>query len=202
MNHWKTMSSGTLAVAACLFLAASPALSDDKPPAPPADPMAEWAKKNAPGPEHKLLEQMAGTFEAHAKFYGPPGQPPTESTGTSVNTMILGGRFLQQEYKASMMGQPFEGVGLTGYDTVAKKYIGLWADSMTTFFMPSEGKATGDGKTLELHGKYQDPFGSGERTFRSILRIHGPDEHFFEMWEPGEDGKEHKALEIHYKRKK
>ncbi len=202
MNFSRTLARGALVVVACLSLLAGRASSDDKAPAPPADPMAEWAKRNAPGPQHKLLEQMAGTFEAHAKFYGPPGQPPMESTGTSVNTMILGGRFLRQEYRSSMMGHPFEGMGLTGYDTVGGKYIGMWADSMTTFLMQSEGKASADGKTLEFHGKYQDPFGSGERTFRHVLTIAGPDAHHFEMWEPGEDGKEYKAMEIQYKRKK
>jgi hypothetical protein len=186
-----------------LLAAVGPAIAQEKGDAPPAgDPMEAWAKLNAPGENHKLLEGLAGTWTAHAKFFGPPGQPPMESTGTSEQTLILGGRFLRQEYKADMMGQPFQGMGLTGYDNLRKKFIGIWVDSMSTFFMMSEGTVDEGKKVLTFSGSYEDPMNPGtKRGFRHILTIVGPDEHRFEMHEEM-DGKEAKVMEIVYKRKK
>jgi hypothetical protein len=41
---------------------------------------------------------------------------------------VLGGRFVEQRYAGNFMGQPFSGLGYTGYDNYRKKYIGSWMD--------------------------------------------------------------------------
>ena len=94
--------------------------------------MAAWMKYANPGEKHAYLKKLEGKWTGKAKFWMQPGAPPTESEGTAVNTLILGGRFLQSSYTSEVMGQPFEGFGLDGYDIHKQKYIGLWTDTMAT----------------------------------------------------------------------
>ena len=88
--------------------------------APPAqDPkMAEMMKAYEaaakPGPEHKMLADMAGKYKTTNKFWHAPNTKPEEATGTSTMKMIMGGRWLQQEFKGKVMGKPFEGMGMVG----------------------------------------------------------------------------------------
>ena len=68
-----------------------------------------------------------------------PGAPPDVSEGSSENRWVLGGRYLQQIYKGSSMGMPFEGIGYTAYDNVQEQYLGFWMDSFGTGLMTTEG---------------------------------------------------------------
>ena len=46
-----------------------------------------------------------------------------------LQKMILDGRFLHQEFNGEMMGSPFIGIGITGYDNGSKQYVSNWMDS-------------------------------------------------------------------------
>ena len=41
-----------------------------------------------------------------------------------------------------MMGQPFSGVGIDGYDNLRKKYVTTWIDTMGTGIFSMEGTAS------------------------------------------------------------
>jgi hypothetical protein len=84
--------------------------------------MEVWQKLATPGAPHKLLARMAGTWNAKMKSWMEPDKPPMESTGTSETKMIFGGRFLHMDYTGDMMGSPFTGLGITGYDNPTRKY--------------------------------------------------------------------------------
>jgi len=66
--------------------------------------MAAWMKYAQPGDGHRFLRQLAGSWEASTKLWMEPGAPPMESTGSSVNERIMGGRFLKSDYT----GEPFK----------------------------------------------------------------------------------------------
>lgn len=44
--------------------------------------------------------------------------------------MVLDGRFPYQEFNGQMMGQPYNGIGMDGYDNITKKYVTAWFDTM------------------------------------------------------------------------
>lgn len=166
-----------------------------------AEMMAKWQAAMTPGPEHAKLNPMAGTFTSNVKMWMAPDAPPTESTGTTESRWILGNRFLQQTHHGSMMGEPFEGHGITGYDNVQKKYVGTWIDSMGTGIMTSTGTAGADGKTLSFTAEMWDPMTGKVSKARELVTIDSNDKHRFEMW--GTDPqtkKEYKVLEIVYTR--
>lgn len=194
------------AAVACLALAATAVRSEDK----PADPsghqasspeeqkmMEAYQKAGTPGPEHERVMKMAGNWTAEIEFHHKPGDEPNKSAGTAVFTPILGGRFLQEEFKSDMGGMPFEGRGLSGYDNVQKKYIAIWMDSMTTGAMLMTGDWDESLKGVVFHGEETDPTGA-KWKLRSVAREESPTKHVYEMYKTGADGKEFKALQVTY----
>lgn len=191
----------SLATAAALFAADKP---KSQPPAPSAQEKAAMemmAKAAAVGPEHKKLEPMAGTFTTTVTSWMAPGKPPAVSKGTSTNTFILGGRFLQQTFEGNFMGQPFHGLGYTGYDNIKKKYVGSWMDSMSTGMMLSSGSMDG-ANSWKFTGTMGDPMSGKDSPVEEKVTVVDKDHHTFEMWSPGPDGKMFKVMEIKYARKK
>ena len=166
-----------------------------------AEMMAKWQAAMTPGPEHAKLNPLAGSFTSNVKMWMAPAAPPSESTGTTENRWILGNRFLEQIHHGDMMGQPFEGRGITGYDNVQKKYIGTWIDSMGTGMMTSTGTASADGKTFTFNAQMWDPTTGKIAKAREVLTIDSNDKHRFEMWTTDpKTKKEFKTLEIVYNR--
>ena len=185
--------------------AAALAQDQSKTAAPSADEKAAMdamMKAATPGEPHKKLATMAGTFEVKTKMWMQPGAPPQESTGTSENKMVLGGRYLEQSYNGTMMGQPFSGMGMTAYDNVTKKYIGTWADTMTPGLMISTGSAGSTPNTIKMTGSLADPVTGKKMAVSEKVTITDADHHTLEMWGPGPDGKNFKMMEIVYTRKK
>ncbi len=86
--------------------------------------MEAMMKAATPGDAHKNLARMVGRWDATVKMYAQPGAPAQVSTGTSVNKLVLGGRWVQESFDGNFMGMPFSGIGYTGYDNLKKQYVG------------------------------------------------------------------------------
>ena len=162
--------------------------------------MDVYKKLGTPGAPHKMLASMVGSWKTKVKSWCDPNTGPMESTGTSEHKMLLGGRFLQQEFTGEMMGSPFNGIGVTGYDNHTKKYVSTWMDSMGTALLVFEGTASADGRTITQESRYDDPI-KGPMTWRSVTKIVDDNTHVFEMYATYKEGKEEKMMEITYTRK-
>jgi hypothetical protein len=162
--------------------------------------MEAYMKAGTPGAPHKAMAATAGSYDAKVKSWHEPGKPPTEETGSSTRTMALDGRVLVEDFKGSMMGMPFTGHGMQGYDNVTGKYWSTWNDSMSTGVMLSEG--TCDAKNAcSFTGSWHDPVKKTKVTSRMTSRWTSPTVQVFEMFGPGKDGKEMKMMEITYTKK-
>lgn len=71
-----------------------------------------YRKLGTPGTQHRLLAGMAESWTTKMSACLEPGKAPVGSTGTSEQKMILGGRFLQQEFTGEMMGGTFSVIGV------------------------------------------------------------------------------------------
>ena len=187
----------------CLMLIVSPVLAKEKKHEKPMDPQAMmelWKQAATPGEPHKLFATLAGSWTTTTKEWMEPGKPPTESTGTAEMKMLLDGRFLYQEYNSHMMGQPFSGIGIDGYDNLTKKYVTAWIDTMGTGIFIMEGTASADGKTITLKGSHPEP-GGGKMSHRAVWKIIDTNNQTFDMYGTHHGQKEMKVLEITYTRK-
>ena len=158
---------------------------------------AEFAKV---GPQHKRLRKMAGVWSTESKSFYPDPENPTISKGMSTFKVLLGGRFVQQTFKGEYGGQPFQGMGLSGYDNAKKKYVGSWVDSMGTSIMASEGTFDEKTKTLTEIATSSSPI--GEMKMKLTSKDLDENTMFFTMFNITPDGKEVKMMEITYKRMK
>jgi hypothetical protein len=132
--------------------------------------MDTWRKLAVPGKPHNLLARRVGSWSTKSRHWMDIDEPPVESEGSCERKMILDGRFLQEEFTGEMMGSPFRGIGITGYDNYTKKYVMTWIDTWSTGIYRFEGSAGADGKTMTLEGRFDDPF-KGPGTWRGVTRI-------------------------------
>lgn len=186
---------------------ASPVMGKDKDSAEKMDPkMAEMMKEaealGAPGAAHKLLEPLVGEWTAEVQCWMTPGGPPTPSKGTAKTEWAMKGRFIKEEFKGEMLGQPFVGMMLTGYDNHKKQYNTIWVDDMSTAMLKSEGTADADGKVITFLTKMDCPMtGEKDMPIRQVMRIISADKHVFEMHETRAGKEERMTMEITYTRK-
>lgn len=159
--------------------------------------MEAFEKAGTPGEPHELLAKTAGTWKVTMKMWMEPGAEPTVNDGTAVREMIMDGRYLEERFTGTVMGQLFNGRGVTGYNNITGKYWGTWIDSMSTGVMVSEGEREGD--TMVFIGTYSDPMGGPPVKMRMVSTMEGDDKEVVEMYE-SHGGEEAKTMELVYER--
>ena len=162
--------------------------------------MAKWKEFATPNENHKVLNALVGNWSQTVKWWNSADGEPMESSSTSEIKWIMGDRFLQQTVTGVSMGQPFEGMGVTGYDNRTKEYNSLWIDNMGTGFMNSSGQYDSNLKVITEKGHFTCPF-RGKIPFRGVTTFKDNNHHTYEMFSPGFDNKEYRAMEITYTRK-
>lgn len=189
-----------MVTAAALLAAAAASAQTDKPaPGPDQAAMAQMMARMQPGPEHQQFAKQVGRWQAASKMWMDPAGPPMESTGTAEYTAILGGRYLQGSFKSMVMGMPFEGMSIDGYDRNKQQYFSLWFDTMGTGFIDMRGARSADGKTTTLKGMMFNPELGKELPVRSVTTWLDDNTIRYEMFET-RGGKEAKSMEITYTR--
>jgi hypothetical protein len=199
----RKLASRMLTAAAVLL--AAPALAQNGQDQPQMTPeqkaeMEAYMQAGTPGAPHQALAATAGNYDLKIKGWHEPDGPAFESTGTATRTMALDGRVRVEDVSSSMMGMPFTGHGMTGYDNVTGKYWATWNDSMSTGVMLSEGTCDAQG-ACTFTGSWNDAVKKGPVTARMTSRWTSPTTEVFEMYGPGKDGKEMKMMEITYTKK-
>lgn len=196
----------TLASAVALTLAlALPVAAAQDATAPAMTPeqqaeMEAYMKAGTPGPAHAELARSVGSYDLEITSWHAPDGPPTVEKGTATRRMVLDNRVLIEEMQSSMMGQPFTGMGMQGYDNVTGKHWSTWNDSMSTGLMTSEGDCDAAG-ACTFTGSWNHPVSKEKVTARMTVRRTGDNTELFEMYGPGPDGKEMKMMQIVYTRR-
>ena len=191
------------ASAATVLVASVVLAQEGKAPAMTPEQQAEmeaYMKAATPGAPHQMLASTAGSYDVKIKSWHEPGGPAMEETGTATRKMILGGRVLVEEMTSTMMGAPYTGQGMRGYDNATGKHWSVWMDNMSTGVMASEGDC--DAKNAcNFTGSWNDPIKKAPVKARMTTRWPSPTTELFEMYGPGKDGKEMKMMEITYTKK-
>jgi len=192
-----------MAAVAALIATVAIAQGGQEPPQMTPEQKAEmdaYMKAGAPGAPHQWLASRVGTYDLKIRSWSEPGGPATEESGTSTRRMMLDGRVLIEDLSSAMMGTPFKGHGMSGYDNVSGRYWATWTDSMSTGIMVSDGSCDAN-MVCTYIGGWNDPIKKGPVKARMVTRRTGPTTEIFEMYGPGKDGKEMKMMEITYTKK-
>lgn len=178
-------------------------VATDETPSKPLTPEEEqkaWMAYMTPGEVHQMLAKSDGSWIGEGQMWMSPDSPATKFTGTAVNKMILGGRYQESVHKGTMMGMPFEGRSLLGYDNAKKVFQSSWIDNMGTGVMHMEGPWDGASKSITFKGKGIDPGTGKELDMREVFTIIDDNNQKMEMY-CTKDGKEMKSMEMMMKRK-
>ena len=142
-----------------------------------------------PGKEHEFLKEAVGEWDVD--FDGIKGK--------SVYTMSHNGLWLESKVDMEMPTGKFTGQGLDSYDSVKKKFVGIWVDSMSTSPIVMEGEMDPKTKTITMVGKGPDPEGKTV-DYKMSTEYKDKDTHYFKMWVGSVQGDP--MMKATYKRKK
>ena len=157
--------------------------------------MEIYKRVGTPGAPHKLLSKLVGSWNTRSRGWEEPDKPPRKSLGTCEQTLILDGHYLRQEYTGDMMGVPFIGINILGYNNHTKKYESIWIDSLNTAIYYFVGTASPDGRIITQECSYDDPL-RGPSVWRSVTKIKDDNTQEFEMFITPKGGKEEKMMEM------
>ena len=161
-----------------------------------AEMMKKMEAAGTPGPAHKALEAFVGNWQAEVKTWCEPDGPPNVSQGTAKASWALKGHFVEEEFHGEMMGKPFTGRSLMGYDNTKQTFNTIWVNDMQTSMITSEGKGENGNKVITLEGKGDCPAtGRKDVLMKQVFRVLSADKYTFEMF----DGNS-KTMEITYTR--
>ena len=166
------------------------------------DFMAILKKFGTPGPEHKLLQPLIGSWKVEVKMYMEPDAKATLTKGQSKREWVLGKRYMAEHYKGNFFGMDFEGMGITGYDRYKKRFVGGWIDSMSTGMISQTGQYNPKTKSFTFTSIVDDASTGGKKQKGiDVIRIISNEEHTLTMFrQPLKGGKKTKFMEIRYTR--
>ena len=166
--------------------------------------MNKMMEYGTPGPMHQLLTSWNGTWTGETTMWDYEGAAPQKSQGQAVNEMIMGGKYQKTTHSGNMMGMPFEGISVLGYDNATKQFTSSWIDNWSTGIMSMTGSWDEASKTLTMAGSYPDILRPGKQcSMREVYKVVDENTHHMEMYGPDQKtGKEFKMMEIHMTRKK
>lgn len=150
---------------------------------------------------HKAMAASAGIWDAEMTFIQRPGAEPMTGTGVETNTVVCNGMWSTSTFKGVFGGMPFEGRGLSGYDSVKGKYVSVWVDSMSDSMSMGEGEMGADGKTLTMINEARNPeTGKVEKT-KMVEEHPGPGKRVLTMFNRTPDGEWFQSAVIRYKKR-
>jgi hypothetical protein len=171
--------------------------------AAPQEPAEKKGDLGAVREEHRLLARLAGVFDVKQREFTEKGEVDEERTGTLERTMTLDGRFLEE--KASLMSKNAESKVLVwlGFDARKGKFVAVTVNSHSTLPLLSEGIWNRERREIQFIDEEFDPQTKKliGRT-REVYRFVSDDEQTFEEFVQIGNAKEHRTLEIQYRRKK
>ena len=196
-----------IALVATIGLSSSPARTETPAAAPEMsaeqkEMMAKHAATTSPGKHHKQLGFFVGEWDTTTKIWmGGPGTTPAVSTGHSSVNWILDGRYIFEQHKGSMMGQPYEGTGMYGYDNYKNLYTGVWVNNVDTQMVHMAGSRNPKTGVWTYYGEMDEPMiGVTGRLVKYETKHISKDKHVFTIYDL-HVGPDHKAVEVTYTRK-
>jgi len=150
-------------------------------------------------PAANPMAMMVGDWDIDGKMFQNGQEMPFKATVKA--SMVMGGVFLQEEWSADFMGQPFKGRLITSMDPVTKEQVSVWIDNMSSGAISIMRGGEKDG-VITLTGKNSNAQMGAQIDDKIVIKIDNADKqtHTHYMTPPG--GQETKVMEFIYNRKK
>ncbi len=130
-----------------------------QPPQPPArkraelPPMLPMSREQA----RAVLSPLQGDWDMVLRLHVDPSKPPTRETGSSTFAPALEGNFLREDFRASIAGAPYVGVGYTGFEPARNQFSMVWIDADKGSATTARGVYDAATRTFTFLGLLDDP---------------------------------------------
>jgi hypothetical protein len=183
-------------VAACSLAVSPPAFSQDSGNKPVAQQqeMPPWMRRGLPGPGHRALDPLVGTWKVQMRIHGTFGRNPDDPPIVAEDLIcrrewVAGGRYLEDTTQGTAAGGPYWRRGWLGYSNMDRRYEWVTVDAVNTTMMSYAG-APGSGSTMPIamSGVFTDQGVAGEAAvgksvpMRTVIKIENSDRHVFELY--------------------
>jgi hypothetical protein len=149
-----------------------------------------------PGAAHAMLDSLAGWWSVKATFQFGDG-PEMEAEASCEAQMVLGRRFLEQQYRNP---SGLEATQYLGYDNQRGAWFLYKLDNMDTGYLLASGQISTDSSTITLTGTHTNP-GTGERApLRIVVTIPNFNEYRIEWFMTRPDGREIRTVRMDHTR--
>ena len=161
--------------------------------------MEAYEKAGTPGEHHAHLDRMVGEWDAEVRFWSSPDAEPMVMQATSKVEWVMDGRFVKETVESDFMGQPFHGLGYTGYNNVTGEYEASWMDNHSTALYRYSGEMDDEGR-LVFYSESADPL-TGEKVKEKGISEFVSDDEMIARSYRMVDGEEVLTMELRYTRK-
>ena len=138
---------------------------------------------SGPVSAHAALSLFTGEWDKEITVDASPATSPVTATGSMMNELILGGRFLQMRQVTGV-----EGLVLLGFDDRVGKYTLYAIGSNGNFAVNAQGDFHEEDKSLVFDGVDVDPAMRTQLPFRFVYRSTGADSYERELLFQFEEG--------------
>lgn len=185
---------------------ATPAKPDMKLPGGMTPEAMQKAMEDAAKPTemHKHLAKAEGNWKGESSMWMAPDAPAVKSECTMTCKTIMNGLFTQVTMSGEIpeMGK-MEGMGIYGYDTVAKKFQSSWVMNCGSGMMIGTGEMASDGSTINWTYTYTCAIQKKACTMREVEKIIDANTRTITSYGPDPvTGKEFKMMEVTFTRQK
>jgi hypothetical protein len=163
--------------------------------------MKAWQDYMTPGDVHKMMAKDTGDWKEDVTFWMKPGDAPNTSTATAHTEMMMGGRYQQTKINGDMMGMPFEGFSLLGYDNAKKIFTSTWMDNFGTGTTTLTGPWDAASKSIMLSGTEFDPMSGKDIAVKETMQFIDDNTQKIQMFINSGKG-DFKSMEINITRSK
>jgi hypothetical protein len=156
--------------------------------------MPPWMRRGLPGPGHRVLDPLIGTWRVHMSIYGTFGRNPDDPPIVSDDLIchrewVAGGRYVEDTTEGTAAGGPYWRRGWLGYSNMDRRYEWVTIDAVNSTMMSYAGApGSGSKAPITVMGVFTDQGVAGEAAvgksvpMRTVIKIENADRHIFELY--------------------
>lgn len=157
-----------------------------------------------PGEPHELLATTVGSWDVTIRIWSDPdpeAEPTSETEGTAVGRWILGQRFVETVYEGEVLGRPFEGLKIEGFEKAIEKYVSTWRDNLGTYTLVFKGECEDSCRERTMTGTFTDPVSKLPFRLKGVTTIEDEDNYTYQSFVITPNGQEFKNMELEARRR-